>query len=154
MTDEIQNNLKGLCRFGNCFRLAGKKMEFDLLYKKAARKGFIDYSHIDGELSESDVLDHINFEERGNYPGSFFIAHSMSNELKTKNYFNKRKRSKHDPKSKESEGISIYSVCYKMSRLPWYNQEQLFLQIVPLVQFDKPTGVLILIETNFLIPKI
>ena len=35
-----------------------------------------------------------------------------------------------------------------------FNQEQLFLQIVPLVQFDKPTSVLDIIETNFLIPKI
>lgn len=97
MTDDIQNKLEGLCTFGYCYRLAGNKTEFDLLYKNSSEKGFIDYSHIDGNLNESYVTDFINLEESSKYPVSIFIAHSLDNELKTENYFrkkptNKRKR--------------------------------------------------------------
>ena len=106
-------------------------------------------------MSESDVLDYINLEDHTRYPISILIANSLSRGLKIKNYFDKNsnnnsKKAKLDPitkdeELKESEGISTSKTLY--------NQEQLFLQIVPLVQFDKPTGVLIIIETNFFIPK-
>ena len=162
ITDDIRNNLEGLCQFGNCTHLADNKLVFDLFYKKELKNGYIDYSRIDGNLSESDVLDYINLEDHIRNPISILIANSLSRGLKTRNYFDKNsnsnsKKGKHDPitndeEPKESEGISIYSACYKTSNT-WYDPGQLFLQIVPLVKFDKPTSVLIIIETNFLISK-
>jgi hypothetical protein len=150
ISSEIISKLDGLCKFGNCTRLSNKSgldIGFELFLDDIVRKGFVECKYHDKSLSDLEAKKYINKAKANLSPFSMLLTYSLNDELKTINYFNSQKRQpgrQKKAKANQIEGISVYSI--------YHTSEQL--KIVPLIEYDNPEGVFIIIQTNFCIPKV
>jgi hypothetical protein len=150
ISSEIISKLDGLCKFGNCTRLSNKSgldIGFELFLDDIVRKGFVECKYHDKSLSDLEAKKYINKAKANLSPFSMLLTYSLNDELKTINYFNPQKRQpgrQKKAKANQIEGISVYSI--------YHTSEQM--KIVPLIEYDDPEGVFIIIQTNFCVPKI
>ena len=163
-TDDLKEQLRGLCEFGTCSRL--ENIEFDLIYKGSLKKGYVECKHIYKNLSKADVLEYMARSKDS--PLSMLVTFSMDESLKSAENWasevidqkdnpaepvrKKAKTSKRQEKiprltSKEKQeiinGFSVYSVFYIAKQL----------KIVPLFENVKPKGVFLIVQTGFTVPK-
>ena len=175
VTEEIREKLKGLCTIGKCNRLPdqeGIDVGFDLFFKGIPCKGFIECKYINVDIGKSTVLEYVSKAKDRNSPFSMLFTYSMQKCLKSADSWKSKpekidllkistkslneveeneklvkKRKKMEEiteKEKLIEGISIYSVFY----------EGYAMVAVPLVEYENPTSVFVIIQTNFIAPKI
>ena len=161
----------------------GIDVEFDLFFNGNPFKGFVECKYIDTNIEKSTVLDYIIKTCKRNSPFSMIVTYSMQKCLKSADSWKTEpendlsklydekfnfKRFKLDEKSKEEiknrefkrkernekiklkeklvEDVSIYSVHYEKNGPG--------MVAVPLVECENPKGVFIIIQTNFVGPKI
>ena len=134
ITNDIEAQLEGICKFGNCERLS-RGIEFEILKGKEIKTGFVSYI---------DKLKDLNTFEMcaSEYLVNMLITSSLCDELKSQRI--------EPPQPKKTKlnasadvKMSIYSVFY----------EGRGMKIVPIREAEDPVSVLIIIETNFPLSK-
>ena len=91
VTADIKDKLGGLCEFGKCSRLEngrGIDIEFDLLFKGALQKGYVECKYIDADLSKAIVLKYIVRSKDS--PFSMLVTFSMDESLKSAENWNSK----------------------------------------------------------------
>lgn len=151
LSESIEAQLEGLCQFGNCERLSndeGFDIKFEVLQGKETKTGLLECKYIDKALGVVEAKKYIGRAMKFKSTLNMLMTFSLCDELKTQNFFVK-KREKVQQVSKRtkldnSDKMSIYSIFYEARRM----------KIVPLLEYDDPGSVFIIIQTNFQIPKI
>ena len=169
LTNSLKEKLGSLCEFGTCSRLEngrGIDIEFDLLFKGALQKGYVECKYIDTNIGKPEVLQYIVRSKDS--PLSMLVTFSMQACLKSAEKWKSkiveqeddpaepvRKKAKTGKKqekiprltAKEKQeiinGFSVYSVFYIAKQL----------KIVPLFERINPKGVFLIVETGFAVPK-
>lgn len=150
--DNLNEGLRGICNFGACERCPnsiGIDIRFDLDFNGTKSTGFAECKYTDEGTNITTLKEYVEKARKRKSPLSFLLCFNLNEDLKITNRLAKPvqigpKRQKRD-ENIDMLNINIYSVF-------WSPVGEL--KMIPLIEYERPNGVFIVVESNFKVAKI